>query len=194
MPKTPDFTYNGAQRAMHEAELKLLHGKLTKQDLASKPLTADEDRLVRTPSPLEEQLLELEREEDLAAIRRAQDEAKHIVSLAHTNEVTPESVANLRARIYNTVSTRLPEVDAVLAGRKNWSNQQVRLFTSLLNKVTPDLSANFVKTEGTTRKVVELSRGELEAIVARSLEQQRAHRVLDASTGITDVTSEVNRE
>lgn len=192
MPKTPEFTYEGARRAMHKAELKVLHGKITKKEVADRPLSADEDRLERTPSILEEHLLEIEREEELAALKRAQDEAKHVLALAHSNEVTPEAVANLRARIYNTVSTRLPEVDAVLTGRKTWSNQQVRLFTALLNKVTPDLSANFVKTEGTARKVGEVSRAELEAIVARSIEQRNARRVLDAAADITDVTDEAN--
>lgn len=185
------FTYEGAQRAMHAAELKLLHGKITKKDVADMPLTADEDRLARTPSALEEQLLDIERQEDIAAIARANDEAKHVLAMSHNNEVTPEAVANLRARIYNTVSTRLPEVDDVLVGRKTWNNQQVRLFTALLNKVTPDLSANFVSREGEGRRVADLSREELMAIVARDAESSRAHRVIDATADITDVIEQV---
>lgn len=185
------FDYEGARRAMHEAELRVLHRKVTRKSVADRPLTAQEDRLTRTPSVLEEELLDLEREEDIAAIRRANAEAKHVVAQTHANEVTPESVANLRARIYNTVSTRLPDVDDVLTGRKVWSNQQTRLFTALLNKVTPDLSANFVKTEGTVRRVSELSRADLEKIVARELESKTAARVIDATSDITDIIEEV---
>lgn len=49
-----------------------------------------------------------------------------------------------------------------------WSPTQARVFGMLLNKVLPDLSANHTKVEKVEKPLTQMSREELEALVAKA--------------------------
>lgn len=75
----------------------------------------------------------------------------------------------IRRSCYNTVMSRLDTVRDVLDGAVKWSPTQTRLFTSLLNKVIPDLkySQQTVMHNHNVRPD-ELTRDELERMVAEA--------------------------
>lgn len=79
--------------------------------------------------------------------------------------LTPQAASRLRGSIMARVPKYLQMADEVMAGERKWSATQARVFSTLLNKVVPDLSASFVQHEHTTRDLRELSREELERIV-----------------------------
>ena len=57
--------------------------------------------------------------------------------------VTPIEVDRVRRSVLDVVRNNIPKVRSVLKGDTNWSNQQVRLFSVMLNKVMPDLHHSF---------------------------------------------------
>ena len=62
----------------------------------------------------------------------------------------------------------MPLAVSAVRGDVTWSNSQVSLFKALLGKVIPDLSQSHATVDVNTRSVVDLSRHELEEIVARA--------------------------
>ena len=78
--------------------------------------------------------------------------------------LTPQAASRLRGSIMARVPKYLEMADEVMSGERKWSATQARIFSTLLNKVIPDLSASFVQHEHTTRDLRELSRDELERI------------------------------
>lgn len=78
--------------------------------------------------------------------------------------LTPQAASRLRGSIMARVPKYIEMADEVLSGERKWSATQARVFSTLLNKVVPDLSASFVQHEHTTRDLRELSREELERI------------------------------
>ena len=83
--------------------------------------------------------------------------------------LTPHQVANMRAGLYRKVEAQIGDAHEVVMGRKNWSPTQARVFSTMLNKVMPDLTANFVQHEHvTTDDPTKLSRADLERIVAEA--------------------------
>jgi hypothetical protein len=82
--------------------------------------------------------------------------------------VTPVEVDRIRRQAYDIVRRTMPEVRDVLRGSRPWTNQQVRLFGMLLNKVMPDLHHSFNEHKHEHRQIHEMSVQELEAIVANS--------------------------
>lgn len=78
--------------------------------------------------------------------------------------LTPQAASRIRGSIMARVPKYLEMADEVMAGDRKWSATQARVFSTLLNKVVPDLSASFVQHEHTTRDLRELSREELERI------------------------------
>ena len=86
--------------------------------------------------------------------------------LAGRGNLSPVEVARLRSDIAQNIRDYLPIVDEVIHGLRDFSPTQARLFTALLNKVIPDLSASFHQHEVSTRDLTKMSMAELEAIAS----------------------------
>jgi hypothetical protein len=82
--------------------------------------------------------------------------------------VTPMEVDRVRRSVLDIVRKNIPNVREVLEGKKSWSNQQVRLFGMVLNKVMPDLHHSFNEHSVELKEAHELSIEELEAIALRA--------------------------
>ncbi|MGL4918403.1 MAG: hypothetical protein ACRC5D_19510 [Aeromonas allosaccharophila] len=82
--------------------------------------------------------------------------------------VSKEEQAMIRRSCYHAVMSRLDTVRDVLDGAVVWSPTQTRLFTALLNKVLPDLKVSQATIEHTHTRPDQLSREELERMVAES--------------------------
>ena len=80
--------------------------------------------------------------------------------------LTPAQSAKIRYQISRYISEQLPLAHSVVTGSTNWNPTQARVFSTLLNKVVPDLTAAFVQHDVTNRPLTELSRSELEAIAS----------------------------
>lgn len=79
--------------------------------------------------------------------------------------IPPEKIDELRRGVFNVVSANLPRVREVLAGTRKWDPQQVKLFTTLMNKVMPELSESYSETHA-THSLDEMSPEQLRAIIA----------------------------
>lgn len=82
----------------------------------------------------------------------------------------------LRAKLVRVVERQLPRVTGQLAGttKKPWTAHQVKLFLGILDKVLPNISASYSRSDNTSTKRFEvdpasMSRDELEAALAREL-------------------------
>ena len=84
--------------------------------------------------------------------------------MAGKNELTPSQAAALRKKIHDFVAVQLADANDVVMGNIQWTPTQARVFSTLLNKVVPDVSASFVQHEHTTKSLREMTREELEAI------------------------------
>ena len=80
--------------------------------------------------------------------------------------LSPNQVANLRGRIAKDMETHIALADEVIKGHREWTPTQARVFSNLLNKVIPDLSASFHQHEHSHRALNEMSREELERIAS----------------------------
>ena len=87
-----------------------------------------------------------------------------MTSLATKERLTPAQSGQVRAQIANYMRDQINDAHMVVMGGKEWNPTQARVFGILLNKVVPDLNANFVQHEHTTKQLTDLSREELEAI------------------------------
>ncbi len=100
------------------------------------------------------------------------DRRKHLKKMSEfmkkATEVTltPVQSAKIRYQISRYITEQLPLAHSVVTGATLWNPTQARVFSTLLNKVVPDLSAAFVQHEVINRPLVELSRSELEAIAS----------------------------
>ena len=82
-------------------------------------------------------------------------------------KLTPLQVANMRAGLYRRVESQIDEAHKVVMGKQEWSPTQARVFATMLNKVMPDLTAQFVQHEHNIQEAPEkMSREQLEAIAA----------------------------
>jgi hypothetical protein len=83
------------------------------------------------------------------------------------SKLTPLQVSQLRRRLFEHVDDQVDEAHSVVMGRKQWSPTQARVFSTMLNKVMPDLTASFTQHEHTISDAPEkLSRAQLEAIAS----------------------------
>lgn len=80
--------------------------------------------------------------------------------------LSPHQVANLRGQIAKNMETHITLADEVIKGHREWSPTQARVFSNLLNKVIPDLSASYHQHEHSHRALSEMSREELERIAS----------------------------
>lgn len=80
----------------------------------------------------------------------------------------PKDVHKLQRQIYDEVERLLPEAVAAIRGDagKMWTPTQARLFSNLLNKVTPDLQYQHIQHDIRNKDFEELSRDELERIAS----------------------------
>tara|TARA_B110000046_G_scaffold5857_1_gene6225 strand:+ start:1067 stop:1432 length:366 start_codon:yes stop_codon:yes gene_type:complete len=100
-------------------------------------------------------------------------------SLPPEKKLTPAQVGTLRADIMRKVSEQLTEAHEVVMGRhdEGWNPTQARVFAALLNKVMPDLTAQFVQHEHLlTETPDKLSRAQLEEIA------MGMNNIMDAET------------
>ncbi len=88
--------------------------------------------------------------------------------------VTPVEIDRVRRSVLDVVRKNVPNIRAVLQGDKDWSNQQVRLFSVMLNKVMPDLHHSFNQHTVENKQLHELTEDELHQIVieAERLEEE----------------------
>ena len=77
----------------------------------------------------------------------------------------------VRRSVLDVVRNNIPKVREVLKGNKNWSNQQVRLFSVMLNKVMPDLHHSFNEHSVEHKNVDQLTIQELEEIARKADEE-----------------------
>ena len=80
--------------------------------------------------------------------------------------LSPNQVANLRGQIARNMETHIALADEVIKDVTEWTPTQARVFSNLLNKVIPDLSASFHQHEHSLRALNEMSREELERIAS----------------------------
>jgi len=93
---------------------------------------------------------------------------KAALEASKTTSLTPHQISRLRSSIASEVRDLVPLAVSAVRGDVVWSNSQVSLFKALLGKVIPDLSQSHSTVDITTKSVVDLSRAELEEIVARA--------------------------
>lgn len=80
--------------------------------------------------------------------------------------LSPHQVANLRGQIARNMETHITLADEVVKGHREWTPTQARVFSNLLNKVIPDLSASYHQHEHNHKNITEMSREELELIAS----------------------------
>lgn len=82
------------------------------------------------------------------------------------NSLSPGQVAHIRGRIATMIRDHLEIADKVVRGEEKWTPTQARVFSTLLNKVVPDLSASFHQHEHKVNGIREMSRADLERIAS----------------------------
>lgn len=97
---------------------------------------------------------------------KALEKMTKAVALSEKHRLTPNQSAKIRGEISRIVQSHITLADAVVQGTVDWSPTQARVFSTLLNKVVPDLSASYVQHEHSTKDLVDMSRDELERIAA----------------------------
>ncbi len=111
--------------------------------------------------------------EQTPAVTRYSAEAAHVASLFAKKAVRPDEVAALRREMFETVSRRMGDVEAVMEGKKSWNAGQVRLFSLMVERVLPKLT-NVKVTDESKPKLEDLTIEELEKI---ALGQRKAAAV-----------------
>jgi hypothetical protein len=96
-------------------------------------------------------------------IQKHQIEAVNVAALFAKRAIRPDEIAALRRRMFEVVGDGLEDVAKVIAGQKEWSPVQVRLFSLLTERVMPKL-ATITTEDKTSKKLEELSIEELEAL------------------------------
>ena len=80
--------------------------------------------------------------------------------------LSPNQVANLRGQIARNMETHIALADEVIKGVTEWTPTQARVFSNLLNKVIPDLSASFHQHEHSHRALSTKCLARLERIAS----------------------------
>lgn len=88
-------------------------------------------------------------------------------------KVSHEEIDNVRRHVLDAVKNNIPNVRAVLGGRVKWTNQQVKLFQIMLNKVLPDLSASMNEHIHRPKELGQMTREEIERFVLESARRER---------------------
>jgi len=85
-------------------------------------------------------------------------------ALIEKTRFTPAEAAKIRNQIASYMRKQIETANNVVMGVTEWNPTQARVFSTLLNKVVPDLNASYVQHEHTTKQLTDLTREELEAI------------------------------
>lgn len=109
------------------------------------------------------------------AVQKHQIEAANVAALFAKRAIRPDEIAALRRRYFEVAASSIDDVAEVMAGKKNWSNVQVRLFSIITERVLPKLSNITVDQPG-EKSVEDMSIEELEAIVRG----KKNHEAVDA--------------
>jgi hypothetical protein len=102
------------------------------------------------------------------------EHAKHLVDSASAPavviptqlELTPEVASRLRGQIAAYLPAQIDAANEVISGLRTWTPVQAKVFSTLLNKAVPDLTASFHKHEHTTRELHDYSISDLERLVS----------------------------
>tara|TARA_R110001592_G_scaffold66813_2_gene205155 strand:+ start:192 stop:698 length:507 start_codon:yes stop_codon:yes gene_type:complete len=89
---------------------------------------------------------------------------KEMTKLIAQTELTPAESAKIRGQIASYMQDQIEDAHQVVMGMQTWNPTQARVFSTMLNKVVPDLNASYHQHEHSTKQVTDLSRDELEAI------------------------------
>jgi hypothetical protein len=109
---------------------------------------------------------------------------KEMSALIEKTRFTPAEAAKIRNQIASYMRTQIETANNVVMGITEWNPTQARVFSTLLNKVVPDLNASYVQHEHTTKQLTDLTREELEAIA------QGVKTIDVESTDYKDITDE----
>jgi len=107
--------------------------------------------------------------------------------------VTVDEVDKVRGTVLNAVKDALPNARGALNGRIRWTNQQVKLFQIMLNKVLPDLSASMNDHLHKHRTIDQLTRDELMEIASqgRRIDKEDPLDAIDAEyNDLPDITAD----
>lgn len=146
---------------------------------AKRPLLRDAGRI---PAAVADAAETAARAREAAIVAAARHPERHL---------TDEDINDLRARIAGHVREQLELAHQyVMAPARppgrgappavSLNAQQVRIFTALLNKVVPDLTANAHSHRVPTKPVNEMTRAELEALVSSASESLHDIRAAEA--------------
>jgi hypothetical protein len=108
-------------------------------------------------------------------LQKHQLEAANVAALFAKRAIRPDEIAALRRRMFEVVGDGLEDVAQVIAGKKQWSPVQVRLFSLLTERVMPKL-ATITTEDKSAKKIEELSMEELEALALG----KKNHEAIDA--------------
>ena len=89
-----------------------------------------------------------------------------LIDMAAVQPLTPAQSAKVRAYVFGLLRAQVPMAHRVVMGEAEWSPSQARVFSTLLDKCLPDLSASFVERERYDADLVVMSREDLEALAA----------------------------
>ena len=89
----------------------------------------------------------------------------NLIDMAQAQPLTPGQTAKVRSYVMGLLRVQIPCAHQVVMGEVDWSPTQARIFTNLLDKCVPDLSASFVGSESRNEDFECLTREELEALV-----------------------------
>lgn len=96
-------------------------------------------------------------------------------ALLKTDALTPEEVEALRGRIAIHVANQIEHANEVVLGINNrqWDATRARLFTTMLNKVVPDVRAEQANKDLPSKKPLsELTRDELEQLAMDHIKRE----------------------
>jgi hypothetical protein len=108
-------------------------------------------------------------------VQKRQIEATNVAAMFAKRAIRPDEIAALRRRMLEVVQSGVEDVAQVLQGKKEWNNQQVRLFSILVDRVMPKVS-NVNMEQKQEKKLDELSIEELEALALG----KKNHQAIDA--------------
>jgi hypothetical protein len=79
-----------------------------------------------------------------------------------TTEISPQELIALQRGLFSIIESNLPIINEVMQGKRIWSNAQVRLFTTVLGKMVPDLKHTRLDV---SKDINEMSVAELQQLV-----------------------------
>lgn len=116
-------------------------------------------------------------------VQKNQIEAANVAAMFAKRAIRPDEIAALRRRMFEVVADGVDDVAEVMAGRKQWSNVQVRLFSILTERVMPKL-ATISAEEKPNKKIEDLTLEELEALALGKKNHEAIDAVVKQASGL----------